>query len=93
MNVSKYVYGEIKKVVNGNEYQIGYINIKVYPIFDGKPDAKIIANNNWCTKYCLYKNNQLTEGVFKDNLAKEELLNKFNELIECYEKRNIIEKE
>lgn len=85
MSISKYCYGEIKKVVNGNEYQIGYINIKIHPIFDGKPNAKIATNNNWCTKYCLYKNNQLTEGTFDDNLTKEGLLNRFNELIKYHE--------
>lgn len=85
MNISKYCYGEIKKVINNNIYQIGYINIKVYPMFDGKPDKKIIDNNNWCTNYCLYKNNKLVSGTFDKNLTKGELLKRFDELINILE--------
>lgn len=85
MSISKYCYGEIKKVINNNIYQIGYINIKVEPMFDGKPDKKIINNNNWCTNYCLYKNNELISGTFDKNLTKEELLKRFDELINILE--------
>lgn len=54
-------------------------------MFDGKPDKKIIDNNNWCTNYCLYKNNKLVSGTFDKNLTKGELLKRFDELINILE--------
>nr|DAG90795.1 MAG TPA: hypothetical protein [Crassvirales sp.] len=85
MSISKYCYGEIKKIVNGNEYQIGYITCKVDPLYNGKPDNKTIDNNGFATSYCLYKNNKGMGSAFGRNLTKEELLNRFNKLIEYYE--------
>lgn len=89
-SISKYVYGEIKKVVNGNKYQIGYITMKHCSLFDGNPDKKVLENNGFSTGYILYVNNKFECGPFGYNLTKEEVLNKLDELIEYYEKRNTI---
>lgn len=85
MAISKYIYGDIKKIVNNNIYEIGYITCKVDPLYDGKPDKRTLDNNGFSTSYCLYKNNKFMSGAFGRNLTKEELLKKFDELINILE--------
>lgn len=86
MSVNKYVHGEIKKVVNGNEYQIVYFTQKYHPIFDGKPDDIIPNEDGFITRYVLYKNNNPIPMTFKPNSTKEELMKTFNEIINILEK-------
>lgn len=84
MSISKYVYGDdIRKIINGNVYEIGYTTLKVDEKFDGKiTDNKIKENNNFVTYYNIYKNNKFYYAIHGSNLSKGELIKKFEETLD-----------
>ncbi len=76
--MSKYVYKDIKKEINGDIYEVGYITIKVDKSLDNFISEKIKNNDYFSTHYIIYKNNKYFCSMYGENLSKEELLIEFN---------------
>lgn len=80
--MNKYVHENIKKQIDNDIYEIGNISVKIDESIDGKiTDARIKENNNFSTYYMIYKNNKSFYGIFASNLTKEELIKKFDEVL------------
>lgn len=80
--MSKYVYKDIKKEINGNIYEVGYVTFKIDESLDNFISEKIKNNDYFSTHYVIYKNNKFFYSMYGENLSKEELLIEFNNTLD-----------
>lgn len=80
--MSEYIYNDIRKEINGDVYQIGYmvehINTPIrnnnYIIFNKEHSEPI-------TLYFIYKNGKPIIWIYGQNLSKDELIERFENSI------------